>query len=160
MSSAACAGTALSGGDGGDIPAVCPQALPSKVALANGTEALGILCVPLCMPPAFGMRWAGAAGGAVGWTGAVPWLLTAPSTRSRLHSNHLFCDCHLAWLSQWLRQRPTIGLFTQCSAPAQLRGLNVAEIQKNEFSCSGEGDQGGGGWQGRDMGGRRQTLSH
>lgn len=61
------------------------------------------------------------------------------STRSRLHSNHLFCDCHLAWLSQWLRQRPTIGLFTQCAAPAQLRGLNVAEIQKNEFSCSGEG---------------------
>uniref|UniRef100_A0A8C3QV31 Slit homolog 1 protein n=1 Tax=Cyanoderma ruficeps TaxID=181631 RepID=A0A8C3QV31_9PASS len=54
----------------------------------------------------------------------------------RLHSNHLFCDCHLAWLSQWLRQRPTIGLFTQCTAPAQLRGLNVAEIQKNEFSCS------------------------
>uniref|UniRef100_A0A663MDU6 Slit homolog 1 protein n=1 Tax=Athene cunicularia TaxID=194338 RepID=A0A663MDU6_ATHCN len=51
----------------------------------------------------------------------------------RLHSNHLFCDCHLAWLSQWLRQRPTIGLFTQCAAPAQLRGLNVAEIQKNEF---------------------------
>ncbi|XP_010211760.1 PREDICTED: slit homolog 1 protein [Tinamus guttatus] len=32
----------------------------------------------------------------------------------------------------WLRQRPTIGLFTQCSGPAQLRGLNVAEIQKNE----------------------------
>uniref|UniRef100_A0A8B9S595 Slit guidance ligand 1 n=1 Tax=Apteryx owenii TaxID=8824 RepID=A0A8B9S595_APTOW len=58
----------------------------------------------------------------------------------RLHSNHLFCDCHLAWLSQWLRQRPTIGLFTQCAGPAQLRGLNVAEIQKNEFSCSGQTD--------------------
>lgn len=56
---------------------------------------------------------------------------------SRLHSNHLFCDCHLAWLSQWLRQRPTIGLFTQCSGPASLRGLNVAEVQKGEFSCSG-----------------------
>ncbi|VTJ57998.1 Hypothetical predicted protein [Marmota monax] len=54
----------------------------------------------------------------------------------RLHSNHLFCDCHLAWLSQWLRQRPTIGLFTQCSGPASLRGLNVAEVQKSEFSCS------------------------
>ena len=54
-----------------------------------------------------------------------------------MHSNHLFCDCHLAWLSQWLRQRPTIGLFTQCSGPASLRGLNVAEVQKGEFSCSG-----------------------
>ncbi|KAL4641042.1 hypothetical protein GN956_G11784 [Arapaima gigas] len=56
----------------------------------------------------------------------------------RLHSNNLHCDCHLAWMSQWLRQRPTIGLFTQCSAPPHLRGLNVAEVQKHEFTCSGE----------------------
>uniref|UniRef100_A0A674DYU0 Slit homolog 1 protein n=1 Tax=Salmo trutta TaxID=8032 RepID=A0A674DYU0_SALTR len=55
----------------------------------------------------------------------------------RLHSNNLHCDCHLSWLAQWLRQRPTIGLFTQCTAPAPLRGLNVAEIQKHEFTCSG-----------------------
>ncbi|XP_059586234.1 slit homolog 1 protein [Alligator mississippiensis] len=58
----------------------------------------------------------------------------------RLHSNQLLCDCHLAWLSQWLRQRPTIGLFTQCAGPPALRGLNVAEVQKNEFSCSGHLD--------------------
>uniref|UniRef100_A0A673AQ51 Slit homolog 1a (Drosophila) n=1 Tax=Sphaeramia orbicularis TaxID=375764 RepID=A0A673AQ51_9TELE len=56
----------------------------------------------------------------------------------RLHSNNLNCDCHLAWLAQWLRQRPTIGLFTQCTAPPELRGLNVAEVQKHEFSCSGK----------------------
>uniref|UniRef100_A0A8C7KZ49 Slit homolog 1 protein n=1 Tax=Oncorhynchus kisutch TaxID=8019 RepID=A0A8C7KZ49_ONCKI len=56
----------------------------------------------------------------------------------RLHSNNLHCDCHLSWLAQWLRQRPTIGLFTQCTAPAPLRGLNVAEIQKHEFTCSGD----------------------
>uniref|UniRef100_UPI00398F83E6 slit homolog 1 protein-like n=1 Tax=Pristiophorus japonicus TaxID=55135 RepID=UPI00398F83E6 len=58
----------------------------------------------------------------------------------RLHSNHLYCDCHLSWLSQWLRQRPQIGLFTQCTAPPHLRGLNVAEIQKHEFSCTGYSD--------------------
>ncbi|KAJ8264517.1 hypothetical protein GJAV_G00150220 [Gymnothorax javanicus] len=58
----------------------------------------------------------------------------------RLHSNALHCDCHLAWLSQWLRQRPTVGLFTQCTSPPQLRGLNVAEIQKHEFSCSGQSE--------------------
>uniref|UniRef100_A0AAY4CDW9 Slit homolog 1 protein n=1 Tax=Denticeps clupeoides TaxID=299321 RepID=A0AAY4CDW9_9TELE len=56
----------------------------------------------------------------------------------RLHSNNLNCDCHLAWLSQWLRQRPSIGLFTQCTAPLPLRGLNVAEIQKHEFTCQTE----------------------
>ncbi|XP_048061947.1 slit homolog 1a [Megalobrama amblycephala] len=58
----------------------------------------------------------------------------------RLHSNNLNCDCNLAWLSQWLRERPTIGLFTQCSSPAPLRGLNVAEVQKHEFSCSGQSE--------------------
>uniref|UniRef100_A0A3B3T238 Slit homolog 1 protein n=1 Tax=Paramormyrops kingsleyae TaxID=1676925 RepID=A0A3B3T238_9TELE len=63
----------------------------------------------------------------------------------RLHSNNLRCDCHLSWLSQWLRQRPTIGLFTQCSTPPALRGLNVAEVQKHEFTCSG-GVGGPCGW--------------
>uniref|UniRef100_A0A8C5EBE9 Slit homolog 1a (Drosophila) n=1 Tax=Gouania willdenowi TaxID=441366 RepID=A0A8C5EBE9_GOUWI len=58
----------------------------------------------------------------------------------RLHSNNLNCDCHLAWMAQWLRQRPTIGLFTQCAAPIELKGLNVAEVQKHEFSCSGNQD--------------------
>lgn len=31
-----------------------------------------------------------------------------------------------------------MGLFTQCTSPAELRGLNVAEVQKHEFSCSGK----------------------
>uniref|UniRef100_A0A8C0HK64 Slit guidance ligand 1 n=1 Tax=Chelonoidis abingdonii TaxID=106734 RepID=A0A8C0HK64_CHEAB len=60
-------------------------------------------------------------------------------TGNRLHSNQLFCDCHLGWLAQWLRQRPAIGLFTQCAGPPPLRGTSLPELQKNEFSCSGEG---------------------
>uniref|UniRef100_A0A8C3QT40 Slit homolog 2 protein n=1 Tax=Cyanoderma ruficeps TaxID=181631 RepID=A0A8C3QT40_9PASS len=56
----------------------------------------------------------------------------------RLHSNNLYCDCHLAWLSDWLRQRPRVGLYTQCMAPSHLRGHNVAEVQKREFVCSGK----------------------
>uniref|UniRef100_A0A8B9FCR5 Slit homolog 2 protein n=1 Tax=Amazona collaria TaxID=241587 RepID=A0A8B9FCR5_9PSIT len=55
----------------------------------------------------------------------------------RLHSNNLYCDCHLAWLSDWLRQRPRVGLYTQCMGPSHLRGHNVAEVQKREFVCSG-----------------------
>ncbi|XP_069510402.1 slit homolog 3 protein [Ambystoma mexicanum] len=55
----------------------------------------------------------------------------------RLHSNSLYCDCHLAWLSDWLRQRKTIGQFTFCMAPVHLRGFNVADVQKKEFVCSG-----------------------
>ncbi|XP_027757867.1 slit homolog 2 protein [Empidonax traillii] len=56
----------------------------------------------------------------------------------RLHSNNLYCDCHLAWLSDWLRQRPRVGLYTQCMGPSHLRGHNVAEVQKREFVCSDE----------------------
>uniref|UniRef100_A0A3B4WGH4 Slit homolog 2 (Drosophila) n=1 Tax=Seriola lalandi dorsalis TaxID=1841481 RepID=A0A3B4WGH4_SERLL len=55
----------------------------------------------------------------------------------RLHSNNLQCDCHVAWLSEWLRQRPRLGLYTQCMAPPHLRGHNVAEVQKKEFVCTG-----------------------
>ncbi|KAG8591550.1 hypothetical protein GDO81_000215 [Engystomops pustulosus] len=56
----------------------------------------------------------------------------------RLHSNNLYCDCNLAWLSDWLRQRPRVGLYTQCMGPTHLRGHNVAEVQKREFICSGQ----------------------
>lgn len=55
----------------------------------------------------------------------------------RLHSNSLRCDCHMAWLSPWLRQRPALGLFTQCSSPPALRGLNLAELRKSDFACAG-----------------------
>ncbi|XP_060905245.1 slit homolog 1b [Labrus mixtus] len=58
----------------------------------------------------------------------------------RLHSNSLRCDCHLAWLSPWLRQRAALGLYTQCSSPPTLRGLNLAELRKSDFACSGHGD--------------------
>uniref|UniRef100_A0A673GTR6 Slit homolog 1 protein-like n=1 Tax=Sinocyclocheilus rhinocerous TaxID=307959 RepID=A0A673GTR6_9TELE len=60
----------------------------------------------------------------------------------RLHSNSLRCDCHLSWLSPWLRQRATLGLYTQCSAPPNLHGLNLAELQKKDFTCSGVFDSG------------------
>ncbi|XP_034392503.1 slit homolog 1b [Cyclopterus lumpus] len=57
----------------------------------------------------------------------------------RLHSNSLRCDCHLAWLSPWLRQRAALGLYTQCSSPPTLRGLNLAELRKSDFACTGNG---------------------
>ncbi|XP_023650749.2 slit homolog 3 protein [Paramormyrops kingsleyae] len=55
----------------------------------------------------------------------------------RLHSNNLHCDCHLAWLSDWLRQRRSLAPFTQCMTPANMRGLNVPDVQKKDFVCTG-----------------------
>uniref|UniRef100_A0A665UIY0 Slit homolog 1b (Drosophila) n=1 Tax=Echeneis naucrates TaxID=173247 RepID=A0A665UIY0_ECHNA len=66
-------------------------------------------------------------------------LLPSSLPLSRLHSNALRCDCHLAWLSPWLRQRPALGLYTQCSSPPTLRGLNLAELRKSDFACHGGG---------------------
>ncbi|MED6264400.1 Slit 3 protein, partial [Characodon lateralis] len=55
----------------------------------------------------------------------------------RLHSNSLHCDCHLAWLSDWLRARRGLAPFTQCMSPAHMRGLNVPDVQKKDFVCNG-----------------------
>ncbi|KAM9412861.1 LOW QUALITY PROTEIN: slit homolog 3 protein-like [Salvelinus alpinus] len=55
----------------------------------------------------------------------------------RLHSNNLHCDCHLSWLSDWLRQRRALAPFTQCMAPANMRGLNIPDVQKKDFTCTG-----------------------
>uniref|UniRef100_A0A8C9TA93 Slit homolog 3 (Drosophila) n=1 Tax=Scleropages formosus TaxID=113540 RepID=A0A8C9TA93_SCLFO len=55
----------------------------------------------------------------------------------RLHSNNLHCDCNLAWLSDWLRQRRGLAPFTQCMTPANMRGLNVPDVQKKDFVCTG-----------------------
>ncbi|KAK7922531.1 hypothetical protein WMY93_009433 [Mugilogobius chulae] len=55
----------------------------------------------------------------------------------RLHSNNLHCDCHLSWLSDWLRARRGLAPFTQCMSPAHMRGLNVPDVQKKDFICNG-----------------------
>ncbi|XP_035769669.1 slit homolog 3 protein [Neolamprologus brichardi] len=55
----------------------------------------------------------------------------------RLHSNNLHCDCQLSWLSDWLRARRGLAPFTQCMAPAHMRGLNVPDVQKKDFVCNG-----------------------
>jgi hypothetical protein len=47
------------------------------------------------------------------------------------------CDCHLLWLSQWLRGNPNLAVFTKCSSPVHLKNVEVAELQDNDFTCSG-----------------------
>lgn len=53
----------------------------------------------------------------------------------RLIDNKFVCDCHMAWLSQWLKAHPDLGLYTECSAPPNLQGIEVDDVQQYSFTC-------------------------
>ncbi|ALC41858.1 sli [Drosophila busckii] len=55
----------------------------------------------------------------------------------RLSDNPFACDCHLSWLSRYLRSSPRLAPYTRCQSPSQLKGQNVADLHDQEFKCSG-----------------------
>lgn len=55
----------------------------------------------------------------------------------RLSDNPFACDCHLSWLSRYLRSAPRLAPYTRCQSPSQLKGQNVADLHDQEFKCSG-----------------------
>lgn len=56
----------------------------------------------------------------------------------RLSENPFACDCHLSWLSRFLRNTPRSAQHTKCQSPSQLKGQNVAELHEPDFKCSGK----------------------
>ncbi|XP_013386131.1 slit homolog 2 protein isoform X2 [Lingula anatina] len=55
----------------------------------------------------------------------------------RLADNFLVCDCHLAWLANWLRWNPRLALFTRCHSPQHLKNKEIDELQASDFKCNG-----------------------
>ncbi|XP_039229234.1 protein slit isoform X3 [Drosophila yakuba] len=55
----------------------------------------------------------------------------------RLSDNPFACDCHLSWLSRFLRSATRLAPYTRCQSPSQLKGQNVADLHDQEFKCSG-----------------------
>ncbi|XP_037944167.1 protein slit-like [Teleopsis dalmanni] len=55
----------------------------------------------------------------------------------RLSDNPFSCDCHLSWLSRYLRNAPRLAPYTRCQSPSQLKGQNLADLHDQEFKCSG-----------------------
>lgn len=55
----------------------------------------------------------------------------------RLNSTNLLCDCHIAWLSGWLRsygfQNTVVAV---CSYPEHLRGKSIFDISEDQLKCS------------------------
>lgn len=56
----------------------------------------------------------------------------------RLSDNPFACDCHLSWLSRFLRSAPRLAPYTRCHSPSQLKSQNVADLHDQEFKCSGK----------------------
>lgn len=56
----------------------------------------------------------------------------------RISENPFTCDCHLGWLSDWLRRNPLLGLFSQCALPPYFKKKSIAELQESDFQCIGE----------------------
>ncbi|XP_037941181.1 protein slit-like [Teleopsis dalmanni] len=54
----------------------------------------------------------------------------------RLSDNPFSCDCHLSWLSRYLRNAPRLAPYTRCQSPSQLKGQNLADLHDQEFKCS------------------------
>ena len=57
---------------------------------------------------------------------------------SNLLSNPLDCNCHLAWLSPWLRHRSVAAGNPRCEKPRFLKRFPVADINPRDFRCTTE----------------------
>ncbi|XP_031333887.1 protein slit-like [Photinus pyralis] len=55
----------------------------------------------------------------------------------RLNDNLFHCDCQLSWLARYLRHSPRLAQYTRCNSPNHLKGQNIADLQDQEFKCSG-----------------------
>lgn len=56
----------------------------------------------------------------------------------RLNDNLFHCDCQLSWLARYLRHSPRLAQYTRCNSPNHLKGQNIADLQDQEFKCSGK----------------------
>uniref|UniRef100_A0A669DBV8 Slit homolog 3 (Drosophila) n=1 Tax=Oreochromis niloticus TaxID=8128 RepID=A0A669DBV8_ORENI len=74
----------------------------------------------------------------------------APGSFSTLHSlstinllsNPYVCDCHLAWLGQWLKKTRVVSGNPRCQKPAFLKEIPIQDVATPDFTCDGAEDNG------------------
>ncbi|XP_076059320.1 slit guidance ligand isoform X2 [Oratosquilla oratoria] len=54
-----------------------------------------------------------------------------------LNGNPLRCNCHMSWLSDWIRSANIRGA-PQCQHPPKLRNIPITQVPSSEFQCHGE----------------------
>lgn len=57
---------------------------------------------------------------------------------SNLLSNPYVCDCHLAWLGQWLKKTRVVSGNPRCQKPAFLKEIPIQDVATPDFTCDGE----------------------
>ncbi|KAJ8984694.1 hypothetical protein NQ317_004953, partial [Molorchus minor] len=53
-----------------------------------------------------------------------------------LVQNPFVCNCHLAWFSEWLRNKGLSGSSPRCAAPDRVKDVPIKELPKTEFKCT------------------------
>ncbi|KAJ3587211.1 hypothetical protein NHX12_010809 [Muraenolepis orangiensis] len=69
----------------------------------------------------------------------------APGAFATLHSlstinllsNPYMCDCHLAWLGQWLKKTRVVSGNPRCQKPAFLKEIPIQDVASPDFTCDG-----------------------
>ncbi|XP_070540032.1 slit homolog 2 protein-like [Ptychodera flava] len=52
-----------------------------------------------------------------------------------LLSNPLNCNCHMSWLTDWLKSRTIVTGNPRCQSPPHLKELPIQDLKRNDFSC-------------------------
>lgn len=47
------------------------------------------------------------------------------------------CDCHLAWLGQWLKKTRVVSGNPRCQKPAFLKEIPIQDVATPDFTCDG-----------------------
>ncbi|CAG0919788.1 unnamed protein product [Notodromas monacha] len=77
--------------------------------------------------------------------GAIAEGVLAPATKLvklRISKNPFRCNCHLAWLAEWLRKRDVTEDRPTCHEPYRLRTKPLIQMHSSDFKCTSDDDVG------------------
>lgn len=74
-------------------------------------------------------------------TAALPFSNTVFVLLSNLLANPFNCNCHLAWLGDWLRRKRIVTGNPRCQNPYFLKEIPIQDVAVQDFACDdGEAD--------------------
>lgn len=65
-------------------------------------------------------------------------LCSYPSNRSALGANPLHCDCHMQWLSDWVKSGYKEPGIARCAGPGDMADKLLLTTPSKKFTCTGK----------------------